>query len=377
VDRLWSWGTFLLYIFIAVYFFLTMKKVVAYSGRPLCNIKQKRKKTMYILLCILFPVIIATFRQVGQNIGGTDAWGYVKDFNRIQDFSFDLIGYFRFEADINPLFSATLYLFKLICNDYHLVFFFIYSFICYSMYAFVREFYQKGMYMLPLIYVVMHYLQSFNIIKFMYGMAFILLSFTYIKKDKKVLGLIFAFLGALVHASLLVVLFMEVAYYIYFRVLRLKKRFFLIFGIIVIYAGLLACMSYLRGIFSDGVYRTYVSWDSTIFSSLTTIICALMAIFTYKDISKRAEFSEFAVYCTLFNFACLPLINELGFYRLHIIFLFPRLYTWSLSVCSIDKKLKARGIVKLAFGCIFISYLVFRFMRDYESAGFMPYRFDF
>lgn len=363
----WDSITFVVYIALSVYFYHTTQAIII----------SKTNKGKKVFLACIIPILFATFRFVSYPVGGRDAQAYINDFVNAEYRSNSIIDAFLLKSDSNPLFDLLVYLVRGVTSDYHVLFLLIYGFIVISLYMFLVEFFKERSVYIPIVYVGYYFLMSFNIIRFMFGLAFIQLAYVLIKKQKNIVAFILFLCGALCHISLLI---LPVLFFLYILINRMKKMrtSLIIIGIIVANVAFIVLKDYASSYIAGTSYSAYADYVSNIMASFSSLVCGLLTIIFYKDMRQDNSVDMFMVYCALADFALIPAMSYIGFFRLHIVFVLPRLYIWSVVLENLNKRvvIRPRWAYSFLMSTIFISWTIFRFIRDWYNAGLMPYIFS-
>ena len=367
----WNTLSFLFYIFLGVYFYITT--------RYLCktNIK-KRWFFLVVILFSLFPVIISTFRFVNDQVGGTDANAYIEHFMLSTSFNEDIVSALTFKTKSSPAFDFLCFAIRNFTDDYHFFFFFIYSFIIVVQYLVCVEFFRNKTVFIPLVYLAYFFLQSFNIIRFMFGLSVLEIGLILLNRKKIVLAILLCFISSLIHSSLIVSIPLALSFVV-FNIIKRHKEFFLVVFVVVTNIVLIVLKPYIVLFINDSIYEGYMSSSLNINANLTCILCAVSSLFFLKDFKQKKDFNYLMLFCVFFDFACLPGITYINFFRIHIIFAIPRLYIWGQEIEIVYKKLgdkKTRTVLLVSAMTTILFYTIFRFCRDWYGAGLMPYHFE-
>ena len=369
----WSSISFLIYIALGLYFYFTTKYI--------CRVKKKNtKKIVPIILFSTVPVFFSVFRLVnGNGVGGTDSQAYVEYFLASTKYDFNIIDTILFKTKSNPLFDFICFSIRSFTSDYHIFFAFIYSFIVIVQYCVCLSIFKNNKYFVVLVYLIYFFLQSFNILRFMFGLSVLEIGFIFLSKKKGFFALFFAFLSSLIHSSLAISIVLILTVLV-FKHIKKHKTAILVSFVVIFNIVLLALKPFVLKIIGNSVYEGYMDSSLNIFANLTCILCAFSSLLFFKQFKKKQNFDYSMLFCVFFDFACLPAISYVNFFRIHIIFTIPRLYIWSqeIEICiSKTKDTISRAFLLSSFFTIILAYTLFRFSRDWYGAGLMPYCFDF
>ncbi len=377
----WDWLSFLVYLGLMLYFRYSIKKI-CYRSEWLDfddSLIKKRQRILLLSFSIV-PILAALFRKVDTSIGlgGADLDVYLAMFNDKEVLLNQVSKGFVLLSRNNPLFYFILYAIRCITSDYHLMFLVFYSVITITIYYYLKEQYINIDSYAPLFFVLYFYLRSYSLLKFLFGLSFILLSFVFTSKRKYILSIIFAIIGMMIHSSLALGLFCVLVYIIGKRKLFSDRKKLLIF-ILASYAFILVFGNYFSKIIAAGEMNSYLNIElSWITSNLTPVLCGGCCLFLFRNIKRHEGYNPFIMYLVIFDIACIPIQNMLGFFRLHEIFILPRLCAWGWIIDVIKFKManNSKWVISLGSSIIAVSWTVFRFIRIYESACLMPYILD-
>lgn len=369
----WSWPTMALYLFLMFYFYLTIRKLLESNNRfiSLRNSGHQNKKYIYIILCSLIPTMIAAFRKIdATGLGGVDMFYVIQRFNLSTNFSFEGLDFFI--SRDNPLFYFLLYFIRIFTDNEKVLFFVLHFVIVITIYYFFREKYVGINSYAPLFFLMYYFLRSFSIFKFMLGLAFIAISFVLMSKGQRIKAIIVSLIASFIHTSLLFVTIMLLLYVFMEKIA--KKKSYYIAMILVAYALIYILRDPLYAFFSQSEMRIYVNYDTSFMAHFTTILCGCISLLCFDKLEER-NVDKFMMFTIFFDLACIPIQNTIGFFRLHYIFFLPRLYMWGQLISIAKEKIKPSQ-VEFISSVIVIAWTVFRFMREYQAAGLMPYLFD-
>lgn len=366
----------LLYVFIGLISAYTINMSVNYKVNLLYP-----KQTGYIFFYIAFAAL-ASLRLVTNGIVGTDASGYEDIFlNSLSSSS-------RFEEQdiLFGLFNKFVRLF--VSSPI------IYRFICYSIIVvaylfFIKSFCKKGISCIPFIVLMIPFLKSLNTMRTSMAIALILLGLVLLKDRKTASGVILIFLSVLVHRmSILYVMFLP--FYAIFKHYNFTasniKLIIVVSSLTVIgYYLALQVQQYAIALsLLDGSDAYYISknldasiWESAI-TLIPLILISVMWIICNRQLSDTKEIS-FLKLMISFDIIITPIANILGMWRANEYFYLGRLAFWSylISIFCCKFEIRSRLLLKIVFGVLFTSWLVYRITREWEPCGLMPYKLFF
>lgn len=374
--NVWSWGTFALYIGIMLYFYCTTKKIcksVPPNGTDQPRIERSgvfiRRNS--IILYSIIPVIIAACRRIeSSGLGGADMYYYIQRFQNSTSFSFHDLRFFL--SRDNPLFYYLMYVIRIFTNNEKVFLFAVYLFIVFAQYYFFREVYDSTDSFAPLFFLMYYFLRSFSIMKFMLGVSILGIAYVKFSKGKKTSAIVISLIASFIHSSLIFGTFMLIVYVLFNKMAEHRK--WLVAMVILIYIALFFFRDYLYVFFSNTEFKNYTNIDTSLMAHFTTILCGCLTLICYKNLT-RLGVNQFLLFAVIFDLACIPIQNSIGFFRLHYIFFLPRLYMWGKLIDVFKMKIRP-GQVEFLSSVVFIAWTIFRFMQEYEGATLMPYVFD-
>ena len=362
----WTFETTLIYCFITAYLYFSLSRL-SLKKHVLMEQPGIARKFIFFVLAII-PTFFAVFRYISYPVGGTDAAWYVRAYNNTQ--LIPINGYTLF-GDQDLLFNNFMYLVRQISSDYRFYFFVVYLFMILTVYYFVYEIFDEVACFAPLIYLIYYYLQMYNILRFMLAVSSMVIAYVAISKEKRVLGIVLSVVSILIHSALLIG---ALAVFIYILLNRFaNKKIWVLTGVVVAYVMFFAFQSRIVAYFVSTSYRAYTERGQSLIGQLMPIVCmALCAVF-YKSLVEDYNANRFMLYLVLFDAACIPIAMNLGYSRVHTVFLLPRLYAWGLLIELIGGKLKMGRLCSQTSYLIAIAWTIFRFFRDWYNWGWMPY----
>ncbi len=377
----WEWSSFTIYMLLMLYFHYTLKKTCYKSEfNYFENTVIPKKREIYLFFSIV-PIIFAVYRKVDISIGlgGSDLDVYFSMFNDEKQLLGQVSKGFALLSRNNPLFYCILYVIRRVTSDYHIMFLVIYSVVTITTYYYLKEQYKYINTYAPLYYVLFYFLRSFSLLKFMLGLSFIMIGFVMMSKKKRFWAILMTVIGTLIHSSLALGLCCIMVWIICEKGFFKNRKRIMIF-IILSYFVLFIMGNYFRNIISAGEMNSYLNTELTwINSNLTTILCGFFCLLFFKDIKNKPGYNPFILFLVIFDVACIPIQNMLGFFRLHYIFILPRLCAWGyiFDVLNNKIKIKEKQFIYIIANLLVISWTIFRFIKTYEAANLMPYIFDF
>jgi len=376
--RYWDWMSFVLYILIAfaIVFFTYFAEN---KGRKCINKECKRYNAFgsicYVLLFIVLT-FFSVFRDVGvRSYGGADAGTYIEFFQNSNSVYFNLLDFVSLRQT-EPLFFLFAYVIRRITDNYIIFFLFYYVIIYYAYIKFISKQFDRKMNIMPLFYMILVYLNSFNTMRTAMAMAMVLLAYNALtdRKEKKVILLLIVAAG-FHYTSLIVLIF-----YIFYKIVSsklLNKRKWAILFVFICYIFFFFCSSIISNIISSTKYKIYLDQQNTFIGQLVIIIVGLLSIINFNELKRRMKECSFILWAVIFNFMMIPLTMYFGFFRLNIYFIFPRLLLWTYIIDIYKDKLSSRKgmsfIIDIFTFYVVIGWTVFRISKDWYPEAIMPY----
>lgn len=334
-------------------------------------------------------IILAVFRYVDNEVGGTDAPNYIRYFeNCLNMHGLD-------QTDI--LFKWFNQMIRIVFEDYHWFFLIFYGFTLVAMVLFINEFARAKASSIPLCILVFLYIRSFTSIRSNLALSVLLIALVLLKRKKVVLSVIVAISSFFIHVMSAVYIAFFAFYFLYHN----RKISFWKSVVLVIAAYAVALVgqkfimsggiSYLAET-GTGVYASYAgkTVGATIAEMLNVsyipqIILFVACMIFRKDydkeilLSKPEEQEQLKMLRNIcyFDFFAVPVIMILGIYRGYEFFYLPRLVMWGELLTIIKKKFTkdSRVFVMVFAMFIFILWMYGRIEATWESSHLMPYIF--
>lgn len=362
----WTFETTLIYCFITAYLYFSLSRL-SLKKHVLMEQPGIARKFKFFVLAII-PTFFAVFRYISYPVGGTDAAWYVRAYNNTQ--LIPINGYTLF-GDQDLLFNNFMYLVRQISSDYRFYFFVVYLFMILTVYYFVYEIFDEVACFAPLIYLIYYYLQMYNILRFMLGLSIMVVAYVAISKDRRIIGIILSIVAILTHSALILG---ALAVFVYVLLKRFaNKRAWVLAGVAVAYVLFFVFQGRIVSYFVSTTYRAYTERGQSLIGQLMPIICMLLCAIFYKPLVEEYNANRFMIYLVFFEAACIPIAMNLGYSRVHTVFLLPRLYTWGIIIELIGDKVRMHRLCIQTSYLVAIAWTLFRFSRDWYTAGWMPY----
>lgn len=205
--QLTSWSTSSLILYIVLGFICFLSCFYAKRRERITEIKRRVANIEY-LPWILSWIIVAAFRKVNSNVGGTDAPDYIQYFEHSLEIESD-------NTDI--VFRIFNILIRSFTSDYHVYFIIYYGILIFSFILFINQFARKDSSSIPLCILFFLFLRSFTSMRSNLAIAFVLLAIVYLRKNNLFKTLIFCILAIFTHVSSFVYVAFVIFYYLYRR----------------------------------------------------------------------------------------------------------------------------------------------------------------
>lgn len=340
------------------------------------------KKLGYVCFFLIF-VALAGFRLVtSKGIGGIDSYNYQNEFlNPYSSNSFfahkDVL--FRYFNVIIRFFTDSPVIYRIIC----------YFFISYSYIYFIKGFSHKGISCIPFVLIMVPYLKSMNTMRTSMAIGLILIGLVFLKDKKIYKSLLFFGASLFVHRmSVLYILFLP--FYAAFKNFRYNKSN----SKLIIFTSLLTIIAYVAAIFvqqkilelglleEGDVYYAKMNANKTLLSIAVSLVVlvfiSVMWLICNKRLRNDREVS-FLKLMIIFDIIVTPVSFILGMWRANEYFYVGRLTFWSYLIPAYISKysVNSQQFLKIVFSILFIAWLAYRIMREWEPCGLMPYKLIF
>lgn len=384
----WDWTSLYIYIITGIVCYWSCSKVKSielYTGR-----RQKVFNLEYFVWYILW-LVMAVWRHIELNIGGTDAYNYMTYF----EICLDPNSHHRYVTHLDILYKLLNQTVRLITSDYHVLFFIIYTIILLSYILVINEFVVAGSSLIPVVSLIYLYLRGFNTIRTNLSVALILLSMVFLRRNHKMWAIVLAIASIFVQKASMLYAIYIIFYFIYEKK-GITVKGCLIYTVLAAIVGRIA-QSFLTAIhwsfLDDGAYVSYIGRSLTgsffdnfwkiCFSQL--LLGAALIVFR-KGISKyisnldeeHQKSMNFIRLMCYFDMMTIPITYILGIWRGYEYFYILRLVMWGTIiniVCGYFDT-KSKKIVKACFFVVFIIWVISRLDSSWESSSLMPYVFD-
>lgn len=360
----WTLGTTMLYTFMGIV------GVWAISLSALHPSSKPFNKNKYYLIWFFIWTLIAAFREIDGNAGGTDALGYYSYFVR----SFDIRGWeltplglydsnlgFRWYNRILRFFSDNQIYYLFITHGLMLA----------CVIKFVDYFRFGKMNLIPFFLIVFWYLRGFCTIRSNLATAILLLSLIYLAQNKYKQSIAMAILSILFH-KMMILYALFIPFYWYAQKKRIKLKFIVVavIGISMlstalttfVFGGILMGDEFTDhySIYSENASETGFLGNFWKIAFEQIILGVFMVIFDRKAIkytnslANDDDKSKFYViwYACLFDLMLIPICNAFGIWRGYEVFYIPRLVLWCILLGLIQSKDKKWNLLFTIIICV-------------------------
>jgi len=378
----WSNSSLFFYIILALVGMLCLIKV-----RNSNNHKIGVMNNPYAIIWIVVWTFFAVFRVVKPGLGGSDAIDYISYYSHCNDSSLGDLVEIHTSSDL--LYRWINQLFRYITPDYHLMFFFIYFFLVWSIIVFIKEYSRKQYSIAPFILVFYLYLRGFSSIRSNMALSFLLIGLVCLSQKRKFLTILMLICAVLTHKAAIVFALVIPFCAIYSKKAINFKKVIVLVGVSYVLALFLRpyFVTFGRLVDLGGAYASYAeilmensmfSWVNDVGQMLLGVVLLLKSRRIIEIVNSDRSLILLWNICA-FDLLCVPINQLMGIYRGYEFFYVARLCMWSFLIyISFMKQHKAvRVISSSMFFCIFLAWMIFRISRTYEDTMLMPYLFDF
>lgn len=369
----WSWFSFFLYVSISyVVVFLckcgacgNRNSMITVRGRYVCF-----NFNLYYLSAVFILVVFATIRT---HEVGVDTFRYVEEFEMFQNLNIDWKRVLTFHQE-EPGYQLFLNLVKKISDNYHILFFAIYTPLAFAYINFIRYFYDSfdSYIFLPLF--IFYYFSNMSGMRSALGTIFLLYSFVQVEKRKYFNAIILTFVACLFHYTMMYNFYIIFIIWFFTKPQVKEKKSLWIVGICLGVVASNLGLTMILSLFADTKYSYYTSagGNESFLGSIVFVIFGILAICKYRDIVNTQRKSTLLLIDLAF-LVTYPMIYLVGAYRIPNYYILPRLVIWDYALDAYGKELdrKSRRILKIAVKILVLVYLLFRFTRASTDGGFV------
>lgn len=343
-----------------------------------------RHSTIYTVLFFLMLLVLAAFRKVSLNVGGTDAPNYISNFLNIDKGGMDRSGNVEMEWGFQTLTRFV----RSFTDDYRVYFAVIYGIIVFGYIKFIKCNCPKGLVYIPFLLLMYPFFRSFNTVRTSVAIAFILMGLSYIDKSKWKSFLLIA-VSVLFHRMSLLFVFVWPFYYLMQRYSpQLSRKKFVIVSLMGIAALYLISLRFQQyaiayeimdgadvSYIQDTLGQNYLMRYPMFFGQLLLLIMLTLNYNSIQWNSKTISLRTLFIY----DLWMIPAGLVLGMWRSIEYLYLVRLSLWAVIIYTMAKKQSSGGalLVKICSFCAFVFWLVLRVYKEYEPCHISPYIFNF
>lgn len=376
ITEHWSWGTYFLYIFVAVVVTQCCKKgaqnVNFYNKYGISKINYKFNAKVYYFLAFLVLVVLGTVRS---SEVGTDSAVYIEWFQEAEAVNYDWSGLFSFRQR-EPGFQLYLLAIRSISSNYTVLFFMTSLIVSGAYIYFIKHFYdEKSNYTILQVFIYF-YVCNMSGMRSALGAAFLLISFVSLSEEKYIKSFLLTLLAGSFHYTMMynfcIILVVWVSK---IKFLERSRRIWCI-GAIGVAVGAFLGSYTLRSLLSGTKYKSYfvdVS-ELSIFGSWFYITFEIMILIyfhklckQYQDNTKRKNL----FFIALGFIVSYPVIYILMAYRVPNYYALPRLAVWSDISNIVESRLANKRFYRIMLQIIICLFLLFRFTRSAADGNFV------
>lgn len=357
----WSISLFFFYFIIAILF--TYLCSLGINGRGKHN-----------NISFFFAFLLLWFFQAFRSISvGVDTEDYVYYFYDMCKYGWTATESY---ASREPLYNIYVYLISRVSHSYTALFAINALITNGALVIFVKHFFKKGdsYTMLPLF--LLNYIYDMSAMRSSLAVAFVLVSFIFLDKQKFIYSIIFSIVAVLFHATTIIVLLI-IVYRMFLLWNNDRTKGFLILGSALSLALMINFFILnLQSILMETQYAGYADelnsgWSGIWNLALSFIISIILII---RNRRKRQLFNTFDI-VNVVVFAICPVIVQLGAYRLVKYFLMFRILTYKTYFTELESRQKDnydKNIIKIVEIIIMLLCMLFYVGR---MGAFLPYEF--
>ena len=370
-----------------IYIFMALIGVICLyyaKKREMKTSKLTKISSLPYVIWIIVWTVFASFRYIGDGIGGADSRAYINFFSKCLESSLDKI-IIHFGDD--KLFKLINQVVRLFTSDYHIFFIIVYGFIIYSFIKFINEFCPKKVNFIPFFLIFFVYLRGFVSLRSNLAIAFILLGIILISKKDNKKGLIMLLLSFFIHKSSLLYIMVYFFYRLYSRGF-IKLKHILLLIIISSLAGIIFQNMFIN--FSkgwEGAYSYYasISLNRVFFDSFWKICFGQLLLLAFVIINNKSikqeidngvgidkkRINDIYTIC-IFDFITVPITYILNIWRGYEFLYLARLIMWGEIIYIIQSRFPKndRKILNIFIWFVFVFWFIFRLYNTWEDSNF-------
>lgn len=376
IERVWDWPSFIFYIALACFICNSVRIYLndckdSLWIRHSIFIIRKSELTYFTLFLVL--TCVASFRQVEELIGGTDAIVYVESFYNANMVFFDADNWFSLQQQ-EPLMYIMQNIIRLFTGNYHIYFFIIYGFMVFCYLYFIAKLKDANINSAPYMLLIIYYLHTFNTIRSSLAVAFVILAFIRLSQGKKKGYIALVIIASLIHYTALICLIFYA--YSLFANRNLFKNIQSQLLILLIGYGIIFVLDvFFVGLLNSTKYAVYLDQSNSLIGQAPIILLCILTIFYYDELRDKLKGKEIFINCVFFETLIIPFVTNYGFFRAHDYFALPLLFVWGNILKIVENKVphKNKLLFNVCIFCIMLSWISFRLYKDWLPESIMPY----
>lgn len=334
--------------------------------------KTSRKHIKRILPLISFAVLVG-FVGIRDNVG-TDYYSYINTYNVVKEIPLSESTAQQFE----PVVAATYKALSNVFEDYRWIFFMYAILSILPIYLANKEYKNKYLAYSVLIFCLMFFPFTLNIMRQGVSFGFTVLSAVYLSKNKKIRSMLSFLIGLAFHFTSIVTLPFLLLFAFLHRLSKEKK--YGKYAIMITLAVSFAIAYLLKDFFIEhgmyyGSYLTRASYENISFAAIITYLPALITIFLYRNKSTEPEDKGLDLFIGLIYAGIIfqvvgtmaPYVNRIALFFLPILSIFMPISVQNIKDQTIRRRMKI----------ILVLYLISFFMLEYVIWGrneILPYQ---
>lgn len=389
--RHWSFLSMLFYELLALFGFICF-----YFGRRIQSThpsfaKNPMKTPSYIIWIVVWT-IFATFRYVGNGIGGTDAAGYIMFF---EDCNSNIYSSWMEHVGDDLFFKYFNKTLRYLFSDYHVYFAIIYGIMTAIMVNFIDYFCPKNKYStIPAILIFHIYLRGFNTIRSNFAFCLLLAAIIMMAKQKYrwMIGLTIA--SVLTHKSMVIFAMFIPFYYVFTKryVLNVKNAILLLIlsaglaGTVQSYATLFLSEAEFEGAYSYYANRSgetnftdnywKIAFEQIVLGMMMLLFNSSYKKYMMNSDSNTQERVQLIWLLCVFDILLIPVCFILSIWRAPEFFHMARTVMWCVIFWILFKKYKMGVVEKLLLSLLLFAWIYNRVEHTWADSGLMPYIFE-
>lgn len=396
--------TFLLYFLMGACAIMCMMQAKQANGTyfQICR-KKVKKQYLYYSLFVVVYVFFATFRSVGENLGGSDIATYILYFQNIQNPESP----YTIMVE-EPLFNLYCYILRWFTDDHRFFLAITYGIMAIAYCSFVEKFAPRNGVYLPFLMLVFLYLKAFCTLRT--GLAVALFLFAMVCFDnRRDVAVLLLLATVFIHRMSIAFAVFPVFYWLFSKTIsRLYGPYLAVFLFVVAFLGvwIARCLQFVISKLGllQGVDMWYLikSQGTSLFRRFPMyfmhLLLYLAMVMCLKKTKQNSNLHLLKVLCS-YDIVIMPATLVLGFWRANEYLYVARLAMWTILIPRLETQLtKVFSDLKLTnrfaflnlwsekqfqiFWRVLVSLFVFawfsfRIYSEWDELKIMPYVFDF